>query len=223
TGSLRLGGSSLFSSYVLPRLVSAFTNRYPAVQIELTEESTANLEQLLAAGVVDIVIDNSRFDENVFGKRAYQKEHLVLAVPRRLPVNEQLASFQITSQQIVSASFLEEEIPAVPLEKFQNYPFILLKPENDTRQRGIRLCREHGFQPQVMLELDQQATAYNITCSGMGISFISDTLIRAVPPHPEVVFYKLDGQDVERTLYFYWKQGKYLSRAMEEFLRMAAS
>lgn len=221
TGSLKLGGSSLFSSYVLPKLISAFTAKYPAVQIELIEESTANLEQLLAAGVLDIVVDNSCFDETVFGKKPYQKEHLVLAVPRAYSVNGRLLPYQVSPDQIASGVFLGEEVPAVSLEQFREFPFILLKQENDTRQRGIRLCKEYGFLPQVVLELDQQATAYNITCSGMGISFISDTLIRGVPPHPEVVYYKLSGQEVDRTLYFYWKQGKYISRAMEEFLRLA--
>ena len=64
-------------------------------------------------------------------------------------------------------------------------------------------------------------TSYNITCAGMGISFISDTLVRHVTPHPDVIYYKLPGDETRRNLYFYWKNGKYISRAMEEFLNLA--
>ena len=55
----------------------------------------------------------------------------------------------------------------------------------------------------------------------MGISFISDTLVRHVTPHPDVIYYKLPGEETRRNLYFYWKNGKYISRAMEEFLNLA--
>ena len=63
-------------------------------------------------------------------------------------------------------------------------------------------------------------TAYNITCSGMGITFIGDMLLSLVPINPELVFYKLPGNTGNRNVYFYWKKGRYLSRVMNEFLKM---
>ena len=83
------------------------------------------------------------------------------------------------------------------------------------------ICRSHHFSPDVLFELDQQQTAYNITCSGLGISFISDTLIARGTESPNVVYYKLDGESSSRNLYFYWKKGRYFTRAMEEFLKIA--
>lgn len=222
TGHLTLGGSSLFSSCVLPRLMGEFTQRFPQVTINLVEESTARLEELLFAGVLDLVIDNYPFNETVFGRRLYQEEHLVLAVPRSFPINLSLRSCQISVKQIQTGEFLGENIAPVPLAHFKQEPFIVLKPENDTRRRGDKLCQAHGFLPKAIMELDQQMTSYNITCSGMGISFISDTLICHVTPHPDVVYYKLPGEEAHRNLYFYWKNGRYLSRAMEEFLAIAS-
>ena len=84
----------------------------------------------------------------------------------------------------------------------------------------MALCEAHGFTPNILFELDQQQTAYHITCSGLGISFISDTLIARGTDNPNVVYYKLDGENSSRKLYFYWKKGRYISRVMEEFLRM---
>ena len=85
----------------------------------------------------------------------------------------------------------------------------------------MKILAGHNITPDIRFELDQQLTSYNITCSGMGISFISDTLIKQVPFHPGVVYYKLDGSLCQRNLYFYWKNGRYFSRAMEEFLNIA--
>ena len=222
TGHLVLGGSSLFSSCVLPRLVGEFTRRFPQVKITLIEESTARLEELLLSGVLDLVIDNYPFNESVFGRKLFQEEHLLLAVPRSFSINERFLPWQISVDQIATGDFLDEKIAPVPLGQFKNEPFVVLKQENDTRRRSAKLCQAYGFSPKVVLELDQQMTSYNITCTGMGISFISDTLIRHVPPHPEVIYYKLPTEDTRRNLYFYWKNGKYISRAMEEFLNMAS-
>lgn len=220
-GHLKLGGSNLFSSYVLPKLIGRFKEKFPKVTIELVEETTANLEKLLAAGVLDLVVDNSRFDENMFGVQVYRKEHLLLAVPEHFQENEVLREYAMEVQMNGRERKLMKTPKEVPLEVFKKEPFLLLKPENDTRRRAIKICREHGFTPKVALELDQQVTSYNVTCSGLGISFVSDTLIRQVQPHPAVTYYKLAGDEAERDIYLYWKKGKYVSRAMEEFLRMA--
>lgn len=115
----------------------------------------------------------------------------VLAVPRAFPINRRFESYQLSVEEICSGAFLDKKTAPVPLEQFKDEAFILLKQENDTRRRSTLLCQANGFSPRVVLELDQQMTSYNITSSGMGLSFIGDTLISCVPPHPDVVYYKL--------------------------------
>ena len=218
-GQLVLGGSNLFSSWVLPPLIGKFIHQYPGIQVELVEENTAKLAELLQNGDIDLVLDNCILDPGVFAYAVFLKEHLLLAVPREFPVNGKLKGYQIPVEQIREGAFLKKEVPCVPLHEFAEEPFILLKPENDTRQRAIRICDEQKFHPHVVFELDQQMTAYNITCSGMGISFISDTLIKSVPNHPEVIYYKLHESKAARDVSFYWKRGRYMSLAMKEFLK----
>lgn len=220
-GSLRIGGSNLFSSYVLPPLLTEFKKRFPKIAIHLLEESTAQLEKSLLEGKLDFIIDNYFFSERIFSRNLYHREHLLLAVPRHLEINQALTDYQISIRQIITGSYLEENISPVPLEKFRDEYFLFLKTENDTRERGIKLCQNSGFKPRILLNLDQQVTAYNITCSGMGISFISDTLVKCVLPHPEVVYYKLQGEETSRNIYFYRKKGRYVTRVMQEFLKIA--
>ncbi len=219
TGSLVLGGSSLYSSWILPPLMGKFTKKYPLVRLELVEESTAKLERMLQNGEIDLLMDNCELDENIFERKIFRKEYLVLAVPRRFAVNRGLEQFQITAESIRDFSFLEDIVPLVDLRHFADEPFILLKPENDTRIRAMELCRQYRFTPNMIFELDQQMTSYNITCSGMGISFISNTLISNVPSHSDVVYYKLEGESSNRNLYFYWKRGRYFNKIMQEFLK----
>lgn len=219
SGKLTLGGTNLFSSLVLPPLISQFGQMYPHIQVELIEESTTKLTEFLQNGTVDFVLDNSSFDTDIFERAIYLKEHLLLAVPREFSINETLTDFQISQEIIQDTSYLDPSIKPVELKHFAEEPFVLLKQENDTRERAIKICREQNFIPHVVLELDQQMTSYNITCSGMGISFVSDTLVSRVPGHQKAVYYKLKEKSTGRDVSFYWKRGRYMSLAMKKFLQ----
>ncbi len=61
----------------------------------------------------------------------------------------------------------------MPLAVFQKEPFLVLKPENDTRQRAMELLQPVWLPAgEFSLSWTSRMTSYNITCSGMGISFI---------------------------------------------------
>ena len=218
TGKLVLGGSSLYSSWVIPPLMGEFSKKYPQVQLELLEETTTNLERMLQHGEIDFLLDNCELDNEIFERQLYRKEYLILAVPKHFRINIGLEEAQISVKAIRDLSFLDESVQSVDLSLFAKESFILLKPENDTRVRAIELCRQYDFEPNIVFELDQQMTSYNITCSGMGISFISNTLISKVPEATEVVYYKLSGERACRNLYFYWKRNSYFSKVMQAFL-----
>lgn len=222
TGHLSLGGSSLYASWVLPSMMGQFNRKYPQVHLELLENRTSRLEEMLQNGEVDMIIENCELDPDNFDRQLYQTEYLILAVPRHFSVNQGLEDFQITEASIKDLSFLNDSVKAVDLSLFANEPFIGLKAENDTRKRAMELCRQYHFTPHMIFELDQQMTSYNITCSGMGVSFISSTLISNVPVSSAVVvYYKLSGEVCQRNLYFYWKKGRYMSKIMQEFLTLS--
>lgn len=219
-GKLSIGGGSLFLAYALPSLIREFAQKFPGVQVELLEDSAGRLLEDLQNGMLDFVLDNNVLDEGAYERVALKEEHLVLAVPRGFAINDRLEKYQIAVESIKDSSYLKEEVKAVDLKEFSEEPFILLKQENDTRERAVLICKENKFEPKIIFELDQQMTSYNITTSGMGISFISDTLIVKMPANPNVVYYKLKGEHTRRKIYFYWKKGRYVSRPMEEFLRI---
>ena len=190
TGTLTLGGSNLFSSWILPSLISNFAPRYPNIRINLIEENTTQLTELLQKGIVDLILDNTTLDSAVFDSKLYKEEHLVLAVPHSFSINSELTSFQIPNDLIEQKDFQMDSVPVVPLRLFSDLPFIM----------------------------DQQMTAYNICQSGLGICFIGDIILSRIPRNKNVVYYRLPTQHNTRRVCFYWKKGRYFSRAMEEFL-----
>lgn len=220
TGYLTIGGTSLFASLVLPTFLAEFGKKFPMIKVELIEETTATLEEMVRNGEVDLVMDNCILDEEVFEWKSLGEEHLLLAVPESFSVNNELKEYQITPKMIRSGEYLDDSVKEIDLKKFQNQPFVFQKKENDTRLRTNHICQNQKFDPEILLEVDQQMTAYNITNSGMGISFVSDTLALKVARHSEIIYYKLEKGSSTRQVHFYWKKGRYISRAMEEFLKI---
>ena len=222
TGHLSIGASNLFASYVLPSCVSRFTGRYPQVTIRLAEADTPLLTGYLADGSLDLVIDNEELKEDLYERYPLFTEQLLLAVPEKyLPGGPALPGL-LHIQDVAEGLHRTSSCPRADLRAFEHAPFLLLRPGNDTRSRADMLCRKYQAAPKTLLELDQQATSYHLSCFGMGISFVSDILVRKAPPRPGVVFFALDEELSMRTVYFYRKKGRYVTRAMEVFLDMAA-
>lgn len=220
TGNLAVGASTLFVAYVVPSLITQFNQKFPDVHIQLIEGNTAELEEMLGSNVLDFVIDNYHYDSILYNKELYCEENILLAVPKHFAVNEELGMYQLSYKNIKNKNYLNQKYPAVPLGRFADLPFIMLTQGNDTRTRGDRLCRNVGFKPNIVLEFNQQSTAYMASSTQLGATFISDILVSQLPAFENLVYYKLDGEEAKRKVFFYYKTHKYKTRVMEEFIRM---
>ena len=220
TGNLAVGASTLFAAYVVPSLITQFNQKFPDVHIQLIEGNTAELEEMLGSNALDFVIDNYQYDSILYNKELYCEENILLAVPKHFAVNEELGMYQLSYKNIKNKNYLNQKYPAVPLGRFADLPFIMLTQGNDTRTRGDRLCRNVGFKPNIVLEFNQQSTAYMASSTQLGATFISDILVSQLPTFENLVYYKLDGEEAKRKVFFYYKTHKYKTRVMEEFVRM---
>ena len=220
TGNLAVGASTLFAAYVVPSLITQFNQKFPDVHIQLLEGNTAELEEMLGSNALDFVIDNYHYDSILYNKELYCEENILLAVPKHFAVNEELGMYQLSYKNIKNKNYLNQKYPAVPLGRFADLPFIMLTQGNDTRTRGDRLCRNVGFKPNIVLEFNQQSTAYMASSTQLGATFISDILVSQLPTFENLVYYKLDGEEAKRKVFFYYKTHKYKTRVMEEFVRM---
>ena len=224
TGHLSIGGSNLFAAYILPPLLSKFMSKYPHIGIKLVESNTYALEQQLSSGNLDIVIDNYAFDGRIYEKQLFCQEQLLLAVPASFTSNQKAAGYQLTADDIKHNNLSDTSAPInktanfVSLKVFNQDPFLLLRTGNDTRKRSELLLKDAGISPKIILKLDQQVTAYHVASYGMGITFVTDTLIKNVPDNSNLLYYRLNPEYAQRNIYFYYKRNHYLTRAMENFL-----
>jgi DNA-binding transcriptional LysR family regulator len=221
TGTLMLGGSSLYSSQVLPAIIRRFSEKYPGVQVGLIEGNSEKLHAMLQEGTLDVIMDNFTLDPHIYDRLIYKSERLFLAVPKQFEINRRMGHYSIPAEDIAQGPDAWKNYCAVPLTAFSGEPFIFLKPENDTGKRARMFCSNAGFVPKVLFEMDQQMTSYQISRSGLGICFLSDTLISCVMDEDRLLYYPLDAVSSQRNLCLYRKHGHYAGRAIEEFFRIA--
>lgn len=221
TGHLSVGGSSNSISHTLSPVISTFTRLYPGVSLRLLEGGSQQLEKQLSDGILDLVIDNRIFPPEHFSRLPLFKEQLLLAVPRSCPVNEHLTDYQLTAKDLFAKKHQQDSCPIVPLDDFSKEPFLFLRSGNDTRRRADKLCNRYGFIPHIVLKVDQQMTAYCLARYGVGLAFISDWVILHMKPDDKLIYYRLDPELTTRDVSIFYKSSRYLTRSMQEFLRIA--
>ncbi len=219
-GDISVSGAAFISSFILPRIIMEFSKKYPGIKILFVESNSLNLQEKLLSEEIEILIDYD-FDEKMFETVALKKEHILLAVPKAYKINDAFKEFQLSVEDIQRNRHLKKDVKPVNLSKFENEKFIQLKTGNNMQKQSQKICKEYGFVPQSIIKVDQLMTAYNISGSGMGITFTTDSVICAAADTGNLVFYKLKSKYAERMLTVAYKKKTYISPAVTEFVRIA--
>lgn len=198
---LQIGSSMFFCTYVLPVLLKDFTLQYPQVTLTFTEGSNKTLTEKLLAGQLDLMLEAEQPVHNRLESVLWASEEIVLAVPARYGVNQDLKEYRYTFEEFLSRTGPDRRKPAVPLASFAKETFILLKEGNDIHQRSLQLCRKAGFTPNVSLYVAQMMTAYYLVLEGQGIAFLRSTIPEYVAPTDQVVFYQMEDPLAVRSIY----------------------
>lgn len=203
---LNIGAPSFFCTYVLPPMVNAFKERHPDVSVKLIEINDTDLKKLLRSEMVDLGLSVEQNMPQRCDSFVLDEENIILAVPASLPVNLNLAGYEITYDDIVSGRFKEREMAAAPMERFAGENFLFLKRGNDMYRRGLKICRDAGFEPNIVMEMDQLLSAYYMAGTGAGITFIRASIPCYVGPSADLKFYKIAHPATSRELRVYYEE-----------------
>lgn len=220
-GTLSLGGSSYFCSFIFPYMISHFKNLYPGIQCELVEGNVEEMKSGLISGKLDLVLETG-LNEDKFIKNIYWKtEHIILAVPKSYKVNEELENYQLSPKSISDQSYLSFAVSPVPLAVFKDTPFVKMKPGNDMFTRSTQICQDAGFEMNVKIYVDQVMTSLNIASTGLGALFVRADIVRCLPKADNLFFYKIEHPMAVREINWAVKRGAYLSKAARTFIKLA--
>lgn len=199
-GRVVIGSMPITGSHLLPYVLPAFKEAYPDIQVALLEDTSLNLEKLTAGGGTDLSLLSLPLQEPSLTYEPIGEEMIDLAVPPQHP----LAS-------------LEARTEKVSLERLKDEPFIVLKKGQGFRKLTIDLCRNAGFEPNVVFESNNIETVQSLVAAGMGITLVPRFIARAKRSELIPVYLPL-ASDPSRTLVIAYRKGRYLSKAAEAFI-----
>ena len=188
TGSLSLGFIGTLSLSLLPRLVRAFRERYPDVELALRELGPTRQRQEILAGTLDggfVGLTAARTDDEL-QSTVVAKDRLMAVLP---------AEHRLADKAQVELKALRDET------------FYLTGRENAPVFNPwiIGLCQDAGFEPRVAKETDRAATVLNYVAAGFGVTvFPAEVAHLAVPG---VVYRPLRGKIPTYEYHLAWKAG----------------
>lgn len=218
TGILRLGATYYFSTYVLPPVLRKFTEKYPGVRVELYEAGALTLQKMLADHRIDMTFASMRKSTENFAHSPGIQDHLLLVVPTRFPMKEEIRHLGLTSAQIMAGWHLSEDHQWVSLSQFAELPFMLLTNGHNMRERTDALFEKANVRPNIIMEGEQLITSYHLAIQGIGAAFIYDKAV--IDTGADLLYFKLDPTHANRTVNVIISRKKYVSNALTHFMRM---
>ncbi|WP_054950646.1 LysR family transcriptional regulator [Numidum massiliense] len=195
SGSVAISFLHTLGSHVIPELIGAFRQQYPAVDFQLFQNASELLYDQLEAGDVDLCLSSPPFERpHVTWEHLISEELYVIVPPGH--------------------TLAQQRRPAIHLKDIAAEPFINLKKGYGLRAIADRLCREAGFTPQVTFEGEEATTIVGLVAAGLGVSLMPDI---SDANKTKVYWLRVSEPRCRRMVGIAWAKQAYLSPAATRF------
>lgn len=215
TGTVHIGGTNYFNSYILPPVITAFHAAYPGIQLELSEAGSYELPALLKENRIDLTFLSGLSAKDPYIRIPCFRDTVLLCVPKSFPLDERIKKAALTNLDVLAGKHLEKETEALPVSLFSSLPFILLSRGNNLYDRCMKLFESEKMEPQVVMTISQLATAWHLACEGLAATFISDRLV--TKGSESVWFFRIGSPLFDRNFDLIMSERRYISHAMKAF------
>lgn len=198
-GPVTVGVIPTVAPYLLPPLLTSFSQKFPQVQLTVVEEITPVLLDRLRAGTIDVAILALPVRGHEFDAFPLLTERLFAALPRK----HKLASR-----------------PSLSLKDLRAEPFLLLRDGHCFRDTAVAACDRARLHPRIVFESGQFSSILSMVGAGMGVSIVPEM---AVEQKSRCRYLKIADDQAIRTIGIVTLRGRSLTRAHQAFLSQARS
>jgi DNA-binding transcriptional LysR family regulator len=201
-GRLNIGLTPSKANNPLPAILPVFKEQYPGIDLIITEATSAELEDMLVRGHVDVCMMNLPIKDRNIEYEPIMTENIFLAAPPNFKAEG------------VDES---EKYPKIDIRTLANEEFILLHPGQRLRQIADNLFMKAGIKPRILLETASIETALRLSATGMGFSFIPESAVRFSDMTNPPKYYSIGEEGFSWTLVIAYKQNSYRTKAVKAF------
>ncbi|MDJ0800154.1 MAG: LysR family transcriptional regulator [Calothrix sp. MO_167.B12] len=201
-GTLIVGASQTTGTYLLPRMIGLFRQKYPDVAVQLHVHSTRRTAWSVVNGQVDMAIIGGEVPTELAESLEmipYSEDELVLI----LPVFHPFAKLdKIHKEDLYKLQFITLDSQST-IRKVIDH--VLVKADIDTRRFKIEM------------ELNSIEAIKNAVQAGLGAAFVSNSAIVKELQMGVLHSASVEGVVVQRTLWLIYNPNRYKSKAAEAF------
>ncbi len=201
-GTLIIGASQTTGTYLLPRMIGLFRQRYPDVAVQLHVHSTRRTSWSVANGQVDMAI--------IGGEVPAELQDSLQIVPY---AEDELALILPTSHPFAQVDKIQRD----DLYKLQ---FIALDSQSTIRKVIDQVLTRSGIEMRrlkIEMELNSIEAIKNAVQSGLGAAFVSVTAIERELQMGTLHRMPIDSVVIKRVLSVISNPNRYRSKAAEAF------
>ncbi len=201
-GTLIVGASQTTGTYLMPRLIGLFRQKYPEVAVQLHVHSTRRTSWSVANGQVDLAIIGGEVPPELHDSLEivpYAEDEFALIVPTVNP-------------------FAQAEV--ISREDLYRLQFIVLDSQSTIRKVIDQILTRNGIDTRrlkVEMELNSIEAIKNAVQSGLGAAFVSVTAIEKELQLGALRQLRIEGLEIKRTLSLITNPNRYRSKAAEVF------
>lgn len=198
-GTLKIGASYVPGTYILPRLLSSFTQAYPRIQLSLIVKTAPVIKELLVNHEIDLGIMSCEPFQMppLLGETFCEDELVLICSP-----GHKLASY-----------------PQLFPDQLQSVPFLLHSPESSTRQMTMKWAQSNRIELNGHIELDSLEAIKQVVMLGESISFVSRLAVLREVERGELVFRPIPQNPYKRYVYYAYNLDRRQSALLEGFIQ----
>ncbi|HWR06446.1 LysR family transcriptional regulator [Sporomusa sp.] len=195
-GKLYIGVPPITAVTALSRLLSAFRNEYPKIQVHLYEFGPKKIEAAIQEGQLDIGIFTPAEQDEQYEKLWLERDpHDIIMQPKHRLAQEEVVDYK----------------------QLSNEQFIIYNNEYRLHDLIISRCQQAGFTPKIVLETSQRDLITQMVADDLGIALLPRKLCKSLDARMLISRPLVDPQ-LYLKLAFVWKKARYLSHAVRQFL-----
>nr|QCI07138.1 Transcription regulator of Rubisco operon [Hypnea pannosa] len=201
-GTLVIGASQTTGTYLMPRLIGLFRQRYPQVNVQLQVHSTRLISWSVANGQIDLAVIGGEVPselKDVLQVTSYAEDELALILP--------------TSHTFSRLSDIQKE-------DLYHLRFIALDTESTLRKVIDKVLNQHDIDSsrfKIEMELNSIEAIKNAVQSGLGAAFVSVSAIAKELELGILHWARIKNVTIKRMLSIIVNPNRYKSKAAETF------
>lgn len=203
SGCFRVGISMLRGATILPRVLPAFLEKYPRVEIRIVEKGSNSIAPLIMQNIVDIA---------VLTADAISQKHMVMIPMRR----------ESTYLCAGPGTELAKSVPSgtpVSVKLLENAPLVSIKAGHGLHEIQNSIFSSLSISPKILYEVDSAVLGIKLAAACSAMMLCTHTVIPALDSS-SVSIYPLIEEEFSRELCLCYRHDTYLSQYMKDFIEL---